>query len=80
MFCIEKHIRLLNCLNNTHDNLIRTTSLIPSFPDFDGDNQISLDDLIEAVHRLTWTKQDEHESIDKAEAERIVRMVSFDSI
>ncbi|CAK9832973.1 Calcium and integrin-binding protein 1 [Anthophora retusa] len=43
--------------------------------DFDGDNQISLADLMEAVRRLTWNDQDEYESIDTTEAEHIARMV-----
>ncbi|KOC62439.1 Calcium and integrin-binding protein 1, partial [Habropoda laboriosa] len=43
--------------------------------DFDGDNQISLADLMEAVRRLTWNDQDEHKSIDMTEAEHVARMV-----
>ncbi|XP_033359005.1 calcium and integrin-binding family member 3-like isoform X1 [Bombus vosnesenskii] len=43
--------------------------------DFDGDNQISVDDLIETVHRLTRCDQDEHETIDSATAEHVARMI-----
>lgn len=50
---------------------------MPSFPDFDGDNQISLNDLIEAVRRLTWSNQNEHGGIDMADAEHVARMVSL---
>ncbi|XP_076665959.1 venom acid phosphatase Acph-1-like isoform X2 [Andrena cerasifolii] len=43
--------------------------------DFDGDNQISLNDLIEAVQMLTRNEQTECGSIGRAEAEHVARMV-----
>ncbi|OAD53895.1 hypothetical protein WN48_08648 [Eufriesea mexicana] len=51
-----------------------TTPLMPSFPDFDGDNQISLSDLMETVNRLTWSYQNEHSGIDVADVEHVARM------
>ncbi|XP_017762079.1 PREDICTED: calcium and integrin-binding family member 3-like [Eufriesea mexicana] len=43
--------------------------------DFDGDNQISLSDLMETVNRLTWSYQNEHSGIDVADVEHVARMV-----
>ena len=43
--------------------------------DLDGDNEISANDLIEVVRRLTRNGGDEYSSIDKAEAEHVARMV-----
>ncbi|XP_029036303.2 venom acid phosphatase Acph-1-like isoform X2 [Osmia bicornis bicornis] len=43
--------------------------------DLDGDNEISANDLIEVVRRLTRNGGDEYSSIDKAEAEHVARML-----
>lgn len=43
------------------------------FLDFDGDNQLSLDDLIETIQRLTGS--DERARIDRQRAENVARMI-----
>ncbi|XP_076619056.1 calcium and integrin-binding protein 1 [Colletes latitarsis] len=43
--------------------------------DFNGDNRISLDDLMEAVQRLTGNSQYEYVGIDMTEVEHVARMV-----
>ncbi|XP_015589161.1 calcium and integrin-binding protein 1 [Cephus cinctus] len=43
--------------------------------DFDGDNQVSLDDLIEAVERLTGFNENGQIRIDRQSAEHIAQMV-----
>ncbi|KAG7202963.1 hypothetical protein KM043_010100 [Ampulex compressa] len=43
--------------------------------DFDGDNQVSLADLIEAVQRLTGMREDGQTGIDRGHAEHVARMI-----
>lgn len=50
-----------------------------SHSDFDGDNQVSLDDLIEAVERVTGIDGNGHIRIDRQSAEHVAQMVSTSS-
>ncbi|KYN18466.1 PREDICTED: calcium and integrin-binding protein 1-like [Trachymyrmex cornetzi] len=43
--------------------------------DFDGDNQVSLDDLIETVRRLAGTDERGQDRIDRQQAEDVARMM-----
>ncbi|XP_015433875.1 PREDICTED: calcium and integrin-binding protein 1-like [Dufourea novaeangliae] len=43
--------------------------------DLDGDNQISLNDLMGAVERLTGNDQDGHQGFDTQQTEHVARMV-----
>ncbi|XP_034171419.2 luciferin 4-monooxygenase isoform X2 [Osmia lignaria lignaria] len=54
---------------------VSTKDIVDFANDLDGDNEISANDLIEVVRRLTLNGEDEYSSIDKAEAEHIARMV-----
>lgn len=49
------------------------------FSDFDGDNQISLNDLIETVQRLTGTNERGQARIDPQHAQDVARMVGMHS-
>lgn len=57
----------------------RCSDPVSSFPDFDDDNEISLDDLIETVQRLTGTDECGRARIDLQRAKDVARMVRVHS-
>ncbi|XP_053989089.1 calcium and integrin-binding protein 1-like [Hylaeus volcanicus] len=71
---LEDVLDLCSAFSENADDEARAAWAFSIF-DFDGDNQISIDDLIEATQRLTGNDQDDPAVIDREEAEHVARMV-----
>ncbi|XP_031826292.2 calcium and integrin-binding protein 1 [Nomia melanderi] len=71
---LEDVLDLYSAFSEDTPTFVRATWSFYIF-DLDGDHQISVDDLIEVIRRLSGSKLDGHLGIDTQEAEDIARMV-----